>query len=160
MLVVLHGGNTICLVFFFSPAAKSNYGINSGHIHFFVLCSVCTCNKSNKFISEGSGETYETMKTSACHRETDIKRNGCYKAPSAQWRAVHFNAQTICLLCTCLLRFTLVFILNVKFRLSLLVLHILVQLFKVWSKSTPVFLQKKTNICNSGSKFYYNLLHW
>lgn len=42
---------------------------------------------------------------------------------------------------TCLLGFALVFILDVKFRLSLLILHVLIQLFKVWSKSTPVFLQ-------------------
>lgn len=42
---------------------------------------------------------------------------------------------------TRLLRFTLVFILDVKFRFPLLVLHIFIQLFEVWSESAPVFLE-------------------
>lgn len=47
---------------------------------------------------------------------------------------------------TCLFWFTFVLILNVKFRLSLLVFNVFIQLFEVWSKGTPVFLRDDSRL--------------
>lgn len=41
----------------FSPAAKSNYGVDSGDVHLFIFCSVCTCNTSKSLCEPSESRT-------------------------------------------------------------------------------------------------------
>lgn len=57
MFVILNNkGNTIL---FSPPAAKSNYGVNSGDINLFILCSIRPCNTStNSCLTKSHQKNY------------------------------------------------------------------------------------------------------